>query len=125
MEKHVVESLSSFLELVFSFNNQAFYHEIADLKTMYRGQSNITWDLLPAAFRNKDDFLNEHLHIREYERLMPYQCIGKSGIEIIIDAQHYGIPTRLLDVTTNPLVAMYFACADHINNGSSNDGIVF
>lgn len=35
--------------------------------------------------------------------------------------QHYGIPTRLIDITTNPLVALYFAC----QGNPDKDGVVF
>lgn len=37
-------------------------------------------------------------------------------------AQHFGVPTRMLDFSTNPLVALYFACCD---SNKDEDGSVW
>jgi len=39
--------------------------------------------------------------------------------------QHYGLPTRLLDITSNPLVALYFACESHEQGDEDGEVIVF
>jgi hypothetical protein len=38
-------------------------------------------------------------------------------------AQHYGVPTRLLDWSENPLVGLYFALED--NNYDNEDGVIW
>lgn len=48
---------------------------------------------------------------------------GDNRFDSLVKMQHFGMPTRLLDVTTNPLVSLYFACES--SEQSNEDGIVY
>lgn len=52
---------------------------------------------------------DEHFAIKEYEKLAFLKVQGLSNIELLARMQHYGTPTRLLDVTPSFLIALYFA----------------
>jgi hypothetical protein len=92
----------------------------------YRGHSDVGWTLMPTALRYEADgartkalgLIAEFRRIAEIKQSRPPAPNDELGWTQV--AQHYGIPTRLLDWTESPMVALYFACTDH-----QSDGLVF
>ncbi|WP_300372836.1 FRG domain-containing protein, partial [Fusobacterium sp.] len=91
-------------------------------KYFYRGQSNSEWMPSASILREKKYLENEHLMFYKIISKIPKAFEkDKYTYNKIATMQHFGYPTRLLDITENPLIALYFACEGNKNK----DGEIF
>ena len=85
-------------------------------ETFFRGHSDATYELTPSLLRKWDngnwqfmpneDRLCKELLIAHHDEFQGDQyCFDR-----LVRMQHYGLPTRLLDISGNPLMALFFAC---------------
>jgi FRG domain protein len=102
-----VTSVSDFIDKIVLLNKE----KEAGGEIFYRGHADESWELKPSIFRKPNGVVEERQLFRDMVAYTPHsfsEC--KSALDYLVQMQHYELPTRLLDVSTNPLVALYFAC---------------
>ena len=117
MKRTTVSSFPGFLRVI---EKQHSY--------MWRGIGNVAYPLIPKVARNWH-LGKEWLALGEAELLHQFKIRATPFLDIrprndwewLSLAQHHGLPTRLLDWTHNPLIALYFSCV----NDTSQDGVVY
>ena len=88
----------------------------------FRGQSEEFEFIIPSIFRDIKYIENEYELIKEAEISYPLEIQKiKYQSDKLALMQHYGLPTRILDITTNALVALYFA----VSENKDKDGVVY
>lgn len=114
-------SIIGFIEAIQKLSHEKGY------EYYYRGHENLDFTLLPGIYRpplgkKKPLIMSEEKIFRELIIRTPADFTHETTtIEKLVKMQHYGLPTRILDITSNPLVALYFACQESSNR---NDGEV-
>ncbi|HKW28846.1 MAG TPA: FRG domain-containing protein [Verrucomicrobiae bacterium] len=122
-----INSLNEFHERLLDKHKKEVYDTTT---TVYRGVKDVNYDLIPKIGRPPSDIkwmddraADERRMFRMFKERAPFfystsTSFPRNDWETLFFAQHYGLPTRLLDWTRNPLVALYFAVAGEFHGHS-------
>lgn len=108
-----VSSLSEYIEVI-SILDTIHRHSNFGVP-VFRGHSDSSskYKIIPTLGRKERHVeIIENLMVKEMINLRPEEFESiKSDFDLLSKLQHYGLPTRMLDFTYNPLIALFFACA--------------
>ena len=123
----VVTNLADFIQKVTEIRNTIRNNEGTNpdsQRLFFRGQLSKNWNVQPGVFRQSSlGFESDMVNAAYLRNPTEFRALP-TDFERLAKLQHYGLPTRLLDVTSNPLVALYFACQTD-SKAPNEDGVVF
>lgn len=93
----------------------------------FRGQADKSWGITPSIYRpDKPNLIKfEDKIIKDAFINCPDNFSASDTLfEKLVKLQHYGYSTRLLDLTANALVALYFACCDTKHHDKDGELII-
>ncbi|MBT2626032.1 FRG domain-containing protein [Bacillus sp. ISL-32] len=101
----VVKDLASYIRIFSSGNYKNYY---------FRGEPTNYDETISSALRGDSKY--SFIEMRnEFKKEVWHKLSLDERTYFTAFAQHHGIPTNLIDITTSPLVALYFACENYNN----------
>lgn len=109
-----IRSVNEFLEIINLFE--------IDKNILFRGQSDLSFKLEPSIYRKN---YTENKEAAIYKEIIKNNLkeinSGRTLLDNVVNMQHIGVSTRLLDWTSNPLISLFFA----VSENEDKDAYVF
>lgn len=122
MEEFTIQSIDDLMKVI-----QELHHRQND-RLWFRGQQDASWDLVPSVKRGcfpaRENFITNDFYIR-VKQILPNPPQKENYAAWLSIMQHYWLPTRLLDWSMSPLIAMFFAVEDYIKYGAETNACIW